>query len=316
MRVLVTGAQGFVGSALARHFASQPGWQLRTVTRRPLAAPLPAQEEVVIDDLATASLGDATQACDVVVHAAARAHILRDEGSAALDLFRHHNTLATLRLARQAADDGVRQFIYLSSVKVHGESTARGRPFQPDDPLRPQDAYGTSKAEAEEGLRRLASESAMQVTIVRPPLVYGPGVKANFQSLLRAVARGVPLPLGGIDNRRSLIALDNLVDFVSLCALHPAAAGHAFLVSDGQDLSTPELVRRMAMQMHRPARLLPVPPAWLHALATLTGRQGTMQRLCSDLQVDIGKNLERLAWQPPISVDEGLRRTVEAMEGL
>lgn len=310
MRVLLTGASGFVGGALARHITSQTDWQLRVVLRNGAPESWAHYDHVMLEDLATSPLENATHGCDVVVHAAARVHVMRERASSPLAEYRRSNVDATLRLARQAARDGARRFIFLSSVKVHGEETKLGEPFRPDDPADPQDDYGRSKAEAEHGLRLLAKETGIELVIVRPPLVYGPHVRANFRSLMRAVANRLPLPLGAVDNRRSLVALDNLVDFVTLCVHHPAAANQAFLVSDGEDLSTAELIRRMARQMGRHALLIPMPVAMLRGAASVAGRPDLAQRICGNLQVDIEKAADLLQWKPPITVDEGLRRAI------
>jgi nucleoside-diphosphate-sugar epimerase len=206
----------------------------------------------------------------------------------------------------------VRRFVFVSSVKVNGEATRPGMPFRADDAPHPEDAYGQSKHEAETGLRELARSVPMEVVVVRPPLIYGPGVQANFRALMRAVARGWPLPLGAIHNQRSFVALDNLVDLLLLCARHPAAANRTFLVSDGHDLSTTELLRRMARAMGRPARLWPFPTGVLRALAGLAGRAAVAQRLCANLQLDIAPTRSQLGWTPPVDVDEGLRRACRA----
>ena len=214
----------------------------------------------------------------------------------------------TLNLARQAAAAGVRRFVFVSSIKVNGEVTQLGRPFTADDAPAPLDAYGVSKMEAEEGLRAIASQTGMEVVIVRPALVYGPGVKANFAAMMRWLRRGVPLPLGAIHNQRSLVALDNLVDLIVTCLTHPAAANQTFLVSDGEDVSTTELLRRMGQALSRPARLIPVPVSWLKLAAAMVVKPDVAQRLCASLQVDIEKTRRLLGWTPPLSLDEGLRR--------
>jgi UDP-glucose 4-epimerase len=249
---------------------------------------------------------DALDGIDTVIHLAARVHMMHDASADPLAEFRKVNAEGTLNLARQAADAGVRRFIFLSSVKVNGE---RGF-FRESDVENPQDAYAVSKYEAEQGLRRIAAETGMAVTIIRPPLVYGPGVKANFQALVRAVRRGIPLPLASIDNRRSLVAIDNLVDLIVTCIDSPAAANETFLVSDGEDLSTPQLVRRIAAALDRPPRLVPMPPVVLAAVARVLGRGEAADRLISSLQVDIAKARELLGWRPPFTVDEGLARAV------
>jgi len=244
-----------------------------------------------------------------VVHLAARVHVMPDRAHDPLAEFRNVNVYGTLNLARQAAAAGVRRFVYLSSIKVNGEIGA----FTESAVGKPDDSYGISKHEAEVGLRSIAGEGGLETVIIRSPLVYGPGVQANFGALMRAVARGIPLPLGAIRNRRSLVALDNLVDFILVCIEHPAAANETFLVSDGEDLSTTDLIRRIARAMGRPARLIPVPAAVLLAGATLLGKRDVTQRLLGSLQVDISKARQVLGWKPPVSVDEGLRSAVASL---
>ena len=229
-----------------------------------------------------------------------------DQEADPLSAFRHVNTEGTVRLARQAVEAGVRRFVFISSIKVNGEFTRQGIPFTADDVAAPTDPYGVSKLEAEQALRALAEVSGMEVVIIRPTLVYGPGVKANFLSMLRWLDKGVPLPLASIDNRRSLVALDNLVDLILTCMEHPAAANQTFLVSDGEDLSTSGLLRRMGQALGRPARLLPMPTWALEAAATLLGKRSISMRLCASLQVDISKTRRILGWNPPVSVDEAL----------
>ena len=245
-----------------------------------------------------------------VVHTAARVHVMQDKAVDPLAEFRRTNVDGTIALARQAAASGVHRFVFISSVKVNGEATLLGRPFMADDVQDPQDAYGISKMEAEQGLGQIAVETGMEVVIIRPPLVYGPGAKANFAALMRAVQRGWPLPLGAVHNQRSLVALDNLVDFIVTCVSHPQAANQTFLVSDGQDLSTTDLVRGMAQAAGVPARLLPVPVWALQAGASFLGKGDAVQRLCGNLQVDISKARSLLGWVPPVSMEEGLRRAM------
>jgi nucleoside-diphosphate-sugar epimerase len=224
--------------------------------------------------------------------------------------FRQVNVAGTLNLARQAATAGVKRFIFLSSVKVNGESTSPGHPFSEQDMPAPQDPYSISKLEAEECLRRLSVETGMAVTIIRPPLVYGYGVKANFQKMLFWLNSGIPLPFGAIHNWRSLVALDNLVDFILTCIVHPNAANQTLLVSDGEDLATTELLQRIGLALGKPARLIPVPAGLLYLGAALIGKKAMAQRLCWSLQVDISKANELLNWTPPLDVNEGLRRAV------
>lgn len=251
---------------------------------------------------------------EAVLHLAARVHMTNDREIDPLSAFRRVNLEGTTNLAQQAKDAGVRRFIFVSSVKVNGESTADGHPFSVIDAPAPQDPYGISKMEAEQGLQEIAEHTGMEVVIVRPPLVYGPGVKANFASLMRAVQRGIPLPLASVThNRRSFVALDNLVDLLITCIDHPAAANQTFLVSDGKDLSTADLLRRLGHAMNKPARLFAVPPSLLQLGANLLGKGDMAQRLLGNLQVDISHTCNTLNWAPPISVDEGLRRAVSGL---
>jgi len=263
----------------------------------------------------TTDFSEALAGITTVVHLAARAHIMRDTAADPLTAFRAVNVEGTLNLARQAVESGVKRFVFVSSIKVNGEATKLGMPFSADDMPAPLDPYGVSKMEAEQGLRQIAAETGMEVVIIRPPLVYGPGVKANFAALMRAVQRGWPLPLGAVHNQRSLVALDNLVDFIVTCLSHPQAANQTFLVSDGHDLSTTELVRGLARAAGVPARLLPVPVWALQAGASLLGKGDVVQRLCGNLQVDISKASNLLGWVPPVSVDEGLRRAMGTGDG-
>ncbi len=313
MRLLVTGANGFVGRALCNALRLA-GHALAAGVRRPCGL----EDEVVLPALnGDAAAWDAVQsslACDVVVHLAARVHVMHEPASDAKSLYRSANATATLALARAAASVGVRRLVFLSSIKVNGESTSAGHPFAAADAPAPQDPYGISKMEAEQGLREIATETGMEVVIVRPPLVYGPGVKANFASMMRAVQRGIPLPLASVThNRRSFVALDNLVDLLITCIDHPAATNQTFLVSDGEDLSTTDLLRRLGQAMNKPARLLPVPPSLLQFGANLQGKGDMAQRLLGNLQVDIGHTRNTLNWTPPISVNEGLRRAVAGL---
>jgi nucleoside-diphosphate-sugar epimerase len=309
--ILLTGASGFVGRAL------YPVLKLHgsvLIVLRDMTQCL-CTEGV---DVVRASLSPdhdwsgAMARVSIVIHCAARVHVMKDEDADALSEFRRVNVDGTLRLARQAAEAGVRRFLFLSSIKVHGEHSLPGKPFAVDQLPKPADPYGISKREAEEGLSALSQETGMEVVIIRPPLVYGPGVKANFLSMMRWLWRGVPLPLGGVTaNRRSLVALDNLVDLIVTCIGHPAAANKTFLVSDGEDLSTTELLRRMGKALGKPARLIPVPDGLLKMAASIVGKRELSQRLCGSLQVDISKTRELLGWKPPVSVDEGLQRTAE-----
>jgi nucleoside-diphosphate-sugar epimerase len=301
--ILVTGASGFVGAALMHRLKSDGRHAiaaLRTAVPGTRSAP----------DLS----GDANwlptlDGIEVVVHTAARVHVMNDTAVDPLAAFRDANVEGTLTLARQAATAGVRRFVFISSIKVNGEETAPGAAFSATDIPAPVDAYGLSKAEAEAGLQQIATDTGMQIVIIRPPLVYGPGVKANFQSMMRWLQRGVPLPFGNIHNRRSFVSLGNLVDLITVCIDHPAAANQIFLAADGDDMSTPELLRRVAVAMGARAKLFAVPTGMLIGAATLFGKPAIAQRLCSSLQVDISTTRELLGWQPPLTVDEGLQQT-------
>jgi nucleoside-diphosphate-sugar epimerase len=314
--ILVTGSNGFVGSAMVQRLAASEGAEpIVAAARSPgLRSPAGVRTVGVGGLSSTIDWSDALHGVRSVVHCAARVHVMDERGADPLQTYRDVNVQGTLRLAQQAALAGVRRLVFISSIKVNGESTQAGAPFTADDTPAPLDPYGVSKLEAEQGLRALAARTGMEVVIVRPPLVYGAGVKANFGSLLKWVARGVPLPLGAIDNARSMVALDNLVDLVCVCLSHPAAAGHTFLVSDGEDVSTTELLRRAARAMGKSARLVPVPPQLLSMGAALLGRQALAQRLCGSLQVDIQKTRSVLAWAPPITLDQGLRKAVQGLQ--
>lgn len=247
---------------------------------------------------------------NAVVHTAARVHMMDDRAADPLAEYRRVNADSTLNLARQAVSSGVRRFVFLSSIKVNGESTPLDRPFNADDQPKPNDAYAVSKHEAEEGLRQLGKETGLEVVIIRPVLVYGPGVRANFLSMMRWLDRGLLLPFGAIHNSRSLVAVANLVDLITTCLHHPAAPSQTFLVSDAEDLSTPELLRRTGAAMGRPARLIPVSELVLRSSAKIVGKAAVGERLCGSLRVDIGKTRRLLGWSPPVSVDRALRETV------
>jgi nucleoside-diphosphate-sugar epimerase len=313
MTTLVTGANGFVGSALCarlRKDAVSVRGAVRTLKSQPDGA-----EEVAIGNLfSETDWTSALRNVEKVVHLAARVHVMNDKNSDPLTEFRRVNVEGTANLARQAAAAGVRRFIFLSSIKVNGEFTVAGQPFSADDVPAPQDAYGISKHEAEQSLRQIAEETGMEVVIIRSPLVYGPGVKANFAAMMRWLARGLPLPLSAVtQNRRSLVALDNLVDLILTCLDHPAAANQTFLASDGEDLSTADLLQRMGSAMGRAARLFYVPAVFLKLAAHLVNKPGIYQRLCGSLQLDITKTRQVLGWVPPVSVNEGLRRAAEGL---
>jgi nucleoside-diphosphate-sugar epimerase len=309
LKVLLIGASGFVGRHLMRHLLAE-GIPFRAAVHRSEDG-FPAGVEVVRGTRLDSRFdwSPALAGCDAVVHLGARVHIMADKSADPLADYRAINVDGTLSLGRQAISAGIRRFVFLSSIKVNGEATRPGQPFTASDAPMPLDPYGISKLEAENGLRALAGNTAMGVVVLRPPLVYGPGVRANFLSMMCWLHRGVPLPLGGIDNRRSLIGVDNLVDLIATGLNHPAAVNQTFLASDGEDLSTSELARRLAAALEKRAHLLPIPQAWLLFGGRIAGQGGAVTRLCASLQVDIGKTGDVLGWRPPVSVDEGLRRT-------
>ncbi len=310
MQVLVTGANGFVGRALCAAAVAR-GMAVRGITRASGDLPISVENFAVGSIDGNTDWLDVLTSCEVVVHLAARVHVMQEATADPLAEFRRVNVQGTLNLARQAAAVGVRRFVFISSIGVNGAETFQ-QPFTAHDRTAPHSPYAVSKYEAELGLQALPAETGMEVVIIRPPLVYGPGVKANFAALMRAVQHRWPLPLGAIHNQRSLVALGNLVDLIVTCITHPAAANQIFLVSDGEDVSTTDLLRRMGQAMGHPARLIPVPVSWLKLAAALLGKQDAAQRLCGSLQVDIEKTRGLLGWAPPLSLDQGLKRATAA----
>lgn len=307
--ILLTGATGFLGRAVFESLKKSES--IRIVVRKPTLMKYADAAGIEVFSGCLSPTQDWTLALSGVtsiIHCAARVHVMREVEPDPLEAFRSVNVEGTMRLARQAADAGIKRFIFISSVKVNGEATKAGSPYREIDPPDPQDAYGQSKYEAERGLLQLSKDTGLEVVIIRPPLIYGPGVKANFASLMQAVQHGWPLPLGAIHNHRSLVALENLVDFILTCLTHSQAAGQIFLISDGHDLSTTELIRRMAQAVGVKPRLFPIPTWALKVAASLLGQSAAMQRLCGNLQVDISKAHNMLGWTPKITVDEGLKR--------
>ncbi|WP_323118369.1 UDP-glucose 4-epimerase family protein [Burkholderia alba] len=308
-RILVTGANGFVGRALCRVLLAR-GHTVTGLVRKSGSCVRGVAEWV--DERADFhGLPDNWPegfAADCVIHLAARVHVMDDKAPDPQAAFRESNVLGTQRVAQAAQRHGVRRFVFLSSIKAVAEIDD-GRPLDETAEPSPQDAYGCSKLEAEKMLVQFGSETGMETVIVRPPLVYGPHVRANFLRMMDVVRRGIPLPLGAVGARRSLVYVDNLADALALCAADPRAANHCFHVADDGALTVPELLARIGLHLQRPARLVPVPVAWLRAVGKLTGRTGMIERLTGDLRVDASLIREALGWRPPHTVDEGLLAT-------
>lgn len=307
-KLLITGATGFVGRKLCQTLA-QRGIDYAAVVR-------PGQEmdhaQIIAGISSSTDWQAALDGVDVIVHLAARVHVMNDSEADPLAAFRAINVDATLNLARQAAAAGVKRLVFVSSIKVNGEET-HGIPYTAEDIPAPQDPYGVSKHEAEQGLHAIAAQTGLEVVIVRPPLVYGPGVRANFLRLMQVTRLGIPLPFGAVHNARSMVALDNLVDLLICCSSHPAAAGQTFLVSDGDDVSLTRLLRLMAAAMHKRIWLLPIHARWMQNAAALLGKSAFANRLLGSLQVDIQHTRDTLNWQPVCSVEHAIAQTVAAL---
>lgn len=314
-KIFVTGASGFIGAALVDRVASEDQYRVLALVRRegvslpPRVVPVRVSADYLSGDPLP------LDGVNVLVHCAARVHVMSDASFDPLTEYRRVNVEGTLKLAQQAASAGVKRFIFISSIKVNGEGTRLSAPYTADDVAAPCDPYGVSKMEAEQQLRSLAERTGMEVVIIRPVLVYGPGVKANFLSMMNWLNKGIFLPFGAIHNQRSLVALDNLVDLIVTCLDHPSAANQTFLVSDGDDMSTTDLLTRMGAALGKPARLIPVPAVLLQFAAAMVGRKAIGQRLCGSLQVDIGKTRRMLGWTPPSTVASALRKTAESFQG-
>jgi nucleoside-diphosphate-sugar epimerase len=317
--ILITGATGFVGSRLTNFLGTQfPNIELRLAVRHQpdeLQVPsvLPAGSIEVVGDINPHThWTNSLVGVDVVIHLAARVHVMNDEVLDPLEEYRNANTLATIHLAQEAAKAGVKRFIYLSSIKVNGEETLPGQSYSEDSSPAPIDPYGVSKWEAELGLEKVCAQTGMEFVIIRPPLIYGPGVKANFQKLMRLVAKGLPLPLGALNNQRSMLALDNLVSFIAEVMTNPLAANQRFLLSDGEDVSTTQLLKLLAKGMDKSSWLIPIPAFILRGAAQMLGASAAADRLLGSLQIDSSKARQLLQWQPPLSVEEGIAIAAKA----
>ena len=310
--ILITGATGFVGSGVLKCLLSSDTYRRVTVLVRQDNKNWPARVsprvignlESVVDWL------DVLEGISIIVHCAARVHVMKDSALNPLEQYRLVNVVGTLNLARQAASSGVRRFIFISSIGVNGAETV-DRPFNAQDLPMPHSDYALSKYEAELGLQKIASETRMEVVIIRPPLVYGAFAPGNFGTLLSWVSCGIPLPLGGIQNQRSFVALENLVDLIMVCIRHPAAANQIFLISDGEDISTAELIRRIGVAIGKPVFLIPIPTSWIQFMADTLGKGDAAKSLCASLQVDIRKTCQVLGWAPPATLDQGLKKLVK-----
>lgn len=312
MRILLTGASGFVGRQLLGRLQRE-GHQITACVRTPLPQPpLNVRRLITADLTCTQSWEQALIGQEVIVHCAGRAHVMRETEQDALSAYRAVNVQGTLNLAQQAAAAGVKRFIFLSSIKVNGEHSLPDKPFQADDTPAPSDPYGQSKLEAEQGLLQLAQKTGLEVVIIRPVLIYGPGVKGNLPSLMKAIRLGIPLPFARLNNQRSLLSVDNLADLITLCLTHPAAANQVFLASDGEDLSTPQLIQSLAAGMGYSARLFGLPKPCLALACRLPAVGPKVQRLYQSLQIDMEKTHRLLNWTPPISVHTGLHKSAQA----
>ncbi len=309
--ILITGVTGFIGSAIARCLVERQDIRIRGVSRNLAPEPPAGIEAIAADLVEDTDVSELLKGIDVVIHTAGRAHVMRDYAPDPFIEYRRANVESTVRLARQAASAGIRRFVFISSVKVNGETASLGFPFTADQTPGPKDAYAVSKYEAEVELFNIAEETGLEVVVIRTPLVYGPGVKGNFATMIRWVRKGIPIPLGAVHNCRSMVALENLVDFTVLCAdcsRSPSAANQVFLVSDGENVSTTDILRRVAWAYGVKPRLVPVSVSWIRGIASLLGKAAVADRLLGSLVVDSTKARELLGWRPVVSMDEQLKK--------
>ena len=314
MKVFVTGATGFVGKALINELLSAGHNIVAGVRNYSVELPLEVEQQQ-IGDLSLLSeqnsVIDTLKKVEVVIHTAARVHIMQDNSADPLSEFRKMNVNATLSLAKQAVSAGVKRFIFISSIKVNGESTDNRQAFRETDKPAPEDTYGQSKFEAEQLLFEIGQTTPMEVVVIRPPIIYGPGVKANFASMIKIIKKGIPLPFGSISNQRSMLAIHNLVNFITLCTMHPAAANEVFLIADGEDVSTTDMLKKIAKAYKRPIRLIPVPVFLMIFIAKLTNKNNISDRLFGNLQIDITKAQQLLGWKPVVSMEQQLNKMAE-----
>ncbi len=312
-KILLTGVAGFVGSELVRSLILA-GYELIGVSRKTFPFKHPKFINTIVEDISSAmDMQSSLDGVNVVIHLAARVHVMNEKCKDSLSEYRRHNVESTLNLARQAATSGVKRFVFLSSIKVNGEVTEKNKPFRADDTPNPKDPYAISKCEAEAGLIRLAKETGMEVVIIRPPLVYGPGVKANFLNMIKMLHAGIPLPFGAINNKRSLVFIDNLVDLIIKVIDHPSASGEIFLVSDGHDVSTSSLLNLLSLALvGRKARLIALPQSLLKFIFKVLGKSELSVRLLGSLQLDIEKTKHKLDWMPPVSFNRAIKITAKS----
>ncbi|MBA2655636.1 MAG: NAD-dependent epimerase/dehydratase family protein [Tatlockia sp.] len=309
MEILVTGATGFIGREMVKELAKNKEYHLKVALRTVIKTQFAPEIQVFspFELIAETNWQEALSGTNLIIHAAARVHVLQETGKNPLNEFRKINVEGTLNLARQAAFSGVKRFIFISSIGVNGKSTLSNSPFTAEDLPNPHSPYAISKFEAEQQLQALAAETGMDCVIIRPPLVYGPNSKGNFQRLLTLLQTGLPLPLGAVYNKRSFVSLENLLSLILLCVEHPRAANQIFLVSDDEDLSTTELLKKIGKTINKPVRLIPIPQFILAWICSLLGKKALYERLCASLQINLSKTKEMLDWEPKKSLDEGLK---------
>jgi nucleoside-diphosphate-sugar epimerase len=312
--VLVTGASGFVGTALCASLVKQ-GYAVRVAVRNKSSFALASCEVITIPNIETVfDWSSALDGVNTVIHLAARVHVMRDHALDPQEEFRKVNVYATERLAEHSALKGVKRFVYVSSIKVNGEDTQANQKFTDLSMPAPQDCYGVSKYEAELSLQKVSKKTGLEIVILRPPLVYGAGVKGNFLQMINILNSGLPLPLAKTNNKRSLLYVENLVDALILCSWHPSAAGMTYLLSDGLDISTTNLLEQLGAGLGCPARLFPFPSRLLELAASLIGKENEVQRVLGSLQIDSSKIRQELGWKPPFTIEEGLKLTVRNMD--
>ncbi|WDZ51153.1 NAD-dependent epimerase/dehydratase family protein [Acinetobacter vivianii] len=312
MRVLITGSNGFLGKFLCQYLSGKDYFVIAH-TRTPQIFSHSNIVNINFDlneNLAAYDL----KGIQTVIHCAGRAHVMNETATSPLDAYRRINVEGTLNLAKKAVQSGVKRFIYLSSIKVNGEEATQQKPFTADDSINTDDPYGLSKYEAEQALKQLAKETGLEVVIIRPVLIYGPNVKANFKSMVSLASKKIPLPIGCLDNKRSMVSVYNLADLIEVCLSHPDATGQTFLASDQDDISVKQLFEKLASLQNNKLIKVPVPKNLIFLLASLVGRSAMASRLCSELVVNTSKNTQILGWKAPYSTEQSLAKMFREME--